>query len=89
MGLTEQYWGRSFFAVVKVVGRARGLAEAGGLALAGLEFRRGQRLGCWGMYYMVKDLAASAGLENFYRQQGQHAFASHLIEDGMDAYLEM
>jgi site-specific recombinase XerD len=41
------------------------------------------------MYYMVKDLAASAGLENFYRQRGQHAFASRLIEDGMDAYLEM
>jgi hypothetical protein len=24
------------------------------MALAGLEFRRGQRLGCEGMYYMVK-----------------------------------
>jgi hypothetical protein len=38
--------GRSFFAVVKAVGRSRGLglAEAGELALALLDLRLGQRL---------------------------------------------
>jgi integrase/recombinase XerD len=38
---------------------------------------------------MVKDLAASAGLENIHPHRGRHTFASRLIEDGMDAYLAM
>jgi integrase/recombinase XerD len=49
----------------------------------------GQRLGYQGIYYMVKDLAKSAGLENMYPHRGRHTFASRLIEDGMDAYLAM
>jgi integrase/recombinase XerD len=50
---------------------------------------RGQRLGYQGMYYMVKDLAKAAGLENIHPHRGRHTFASRLIEDGMDAYLAM
>ena len=49
----------------------------------------GQRLGYQGIYYMVKDLAKAAGLENVHPHRGRHTFASRLIEDGMDAYLAM
>lgn len=49
----------------------------------------GQRLGYQGIYYMVKDLAKAAGLENIHPHRGRHTFASRLIEDGMDAYLAM
>ncbi len=50
---------------------------------------QGQRLGYQGIYYMVKDLAKAAGLENIHPHRGRHTFASRLIEDGMDAYLAM
>jgi integrase/recombinase XerD len=50
---------------------------------------QGQRLGYQGIYYIVKDLAASAGLENIHPHRGRHTFASRLIEDGMYAYLAM
>jgi hypothetical protein len=63
------------------------LRKRGALAL--LKFRRGQRLGCEGIYYMVKDLGRAAGMENFYRQRGRHTFASRLIENGMGVYHAM
>jgi integrase/recombinase XerD len=49
----------------------------------------GQRLGYQGIYYMVKDLAKAAGLENVHLHNGRHTFASRLLENGMDAFLAM
>jgi integrase/recombinase XerD len=49
----------------------------------------GQRLGYQGIYYMVKDLAKAAGLENVHPHSGRHTFASQLLENGMDAFLAM
>ena len=46
--------GRSFFAVVWLWGDRVAWAWRKRGALALLEFRRGQRLGCEGKYYMVK-----------------------------------
>jgi integrase/recombinase XerD len=49
----------------------------------------GQRLGYQGIYYMVKNLAKAAGLENVHPHSGRHTFASRLLENGMDAFLAM
>lgn len=50
---------------------------------------KGDRLGYWGIYDFVTELAAIAGVKDAHPHQGRHTFASRLIEDRMDAYLVM
>lgn len=50
---------------------------------------KGKRLSYEGIYKIVKELAASAGLEGVHPHRGRHTFISNLVEDGVDAYLAM
>ena len=48
---------------------------------------RGQRLGYSGIYDMVKDLAAAAGLEDVHPHRLRHTCATLLVLAGMDTML--
>jgi integrase/recombinase XerD len=49
----------------------------------------GKRLSYERIYKIIKELAASAGLEGVHPHRGRHTFISNLVEDGVDAYLAM
>jgi integrase/recombinase XerD len=49
----------------------------------------GQRLSYEGVYKILKEIAAAAGLENVHPHRGRHTFSSNLLENEVDAYLAM
>ena len=42
------------------------------------------RLGYWGIYDVVKDLAEIAGVKDAYPYQGRHTVATEMVSHGMD-----
>jgi integrase/recombinase XerD len=48
---------------------------------------KGDRLGYWGIYNVVKDLAAIAGVKNAHPHRGRHTIGTKLILLGMDPQL--
>lgn len=50
---------------------------------------KGKRLSYEGIYKIIKELAAAAGLEGIHPHRGRHTFISNLVENGVDAYLAM
>jgi site-specific recombinase XerD len=75
--------------VYRQVNKAAVLSEGDPMFVSHSPRTLGQRLGYQGIYYMVKDLAKAAGLENVHPHSGRHTFASRLLENGMDAFLAM
>ena len=50
---------------------------------------KGKRITYDGVYKVLKEIAATAGLENVTPHRGRHTFSSGLIEDEVDSYLAM
>ena len=48
---------------------------------------KGDRLGYWGIYNVVKDLAAIAGIKDAHPHQGRHTVATEMVSRGMDPLL--
>ncbi len=49
----------------------------------------GQRISYEGVYKVLKDIAASAGLENIHPHRDRHTYSSRLVEEAVDSYLAM
>jgi integrase/recombinase XerD len=50
---------------------------------------KGDRLGYWGIYNVVKELAEIAGIKDAHPHQGRHTLATEIISRGMDPLLAM
>lgn len=48
---------------------------------------KGQRLGYWGIYNVVKELAEIAGVKDAHPHQGRHTVATEMVSRGMDPLL--
>jgi integrase/recombinase XerD len=48
---------------------------------------KGDRLGYWGIYEVVKELAAIAGVKDAHPHQGRHTVATEMVSRGMDPLL--
>jgi integrase/recombinase XerD len=48
---------------------------------------KGDRLGYWGIYNVVKELAAIAGIKDAHPHQGRHTVATEMVTRGMDPLL--
>jgi integrase/recombinase XerD len=48
---------------------------------------KGDRLGYWGIYNVVKALGTIAGVKDAYPQQGRHTVATEMVTRGMDPLL--
>jgi integrase/recombinase XerD len=50
---------------------------------------KGQRLSYWGIYKVVKELAAISGVEDCHPHRGRHTLATQMVSRGMDPLLAM
>jgi integrase/recombinase XerD len=48
---------------------------------------KGDRLGYWGIYNVVKELGAIAGIKDAHPHQGRHTVATEMVTRGMDPLL--
>jgi integrase/recombinase XerD len=48
---------------------------------------KGDRLGYWGIYNVVKELAAITGVKDAHPHQGRHTVATEMVSRGMDPLL--
>jgi integrase/recombinase XerD len=48
---------------------------------------KGDRLGYWGIYNIVKELAEIAGIKDAHPHQGRHTVATEMVSRGMDPLL--
>jgi integrase/recombinase XerD len=65
------------------------LAAESPLFLSESNNSKGQRLSYWGIYKVVKELAAIAGVEDSHPHRGRHTIATEMVKRGMDPLLVM
>ncbi|WP_404783130.1 tyrosine-type recombinase/integrase [Altericista sp. CCNU0014] len=63
------------------------LAAESPLFLSASNNSKGDRLGYWGIYEVVKELAAIAGVKGAHPHQGRHTIATEMVTRGMDPLL--
>jgi Phage integrase family len=63
--------------------------EGSPLFLSASNNSKGQRLSYWGIYKVVKELAAIAGVKNSHPHRGRHTVATEMVSRGIDPLLAM
>ncbi|MBW4552122.1 MAG: tyrosine-type recombinase/integrase [Aphanocapsa sp. GSE-SYN-MK-11-07L] len=67
--------------------RGEGVEPASPLLLSESNNSKGQRLSYWGMYAILKELAAIAGVANSHPHRGRHTIATEMVSRGIDPLL--
>ncbi|NJK30563.1 MAG: tyrosine-type recombinase/integrase [Acaryochloris sp. RU_4_1] len=67
--------------------RDEGMGSESPLFVSESNNSKGQRLSYWGIYKVVKDLAAIAGVEDSHPHRGRHTVATQMVSRGMNPLL--
>jgi integrase/recombinase XerD len=67
--------------------RGEGVGSESPLFVSESNNSKGQRLSYWGIYKVVKELAAIAGVEDSHPHRGRHTVATQMVSRGMDPLL--